>query len=75
MAGGGISPANAAQVVRETGVRELHARAATALAGRSRFQSAELAMVQPPRPGGMRGGPDEGLLRTILAEAASAARG
>ena len=73
MAGGGVSPANAAAIVRETGVRELHARAATALPGHSRWQSAELAIIKPPPPGGMRWGTDAGMLRAILAEARSAA--
>ena len=74
MAGGGVTPANAGTIVRETGVRELHARAAVASPGRARWQAAELAIVKPPPPGGMRWATDEGVLRAILAEASAAAR-
>jgi copper homeostasis protein len=51
LAGGGITAANAAEVVRLSGVKEVHVRAAAAVQSEMAYQPTAITLVRPKPPG------------------------
>lgn len=68
LAGGGVSPDNAATIMRETGCHELHASARSSVASRMQYRNPAVSMGTPGSDEYSRKITDPDIVRRIIAE-------